>query len=200
MSAMLHDDDLVLVFDATQEARHAAVLRLNEMAKAMVERSRANAAGQPADEDGVVPGPGRLRVVLGFEREDKSSKQRRFLHGVVFPQIAEQVTLPDGTRYAAPVWKEFFRSRFLPDVWVSRKAIRWDPKLCALVQAKRATPQRVRISTEDLSVKQYSQHIDRVIDTAVTEYGVTFDFDAAEREEVRYVKPARRKAAEKVSA
>lgn len=196
----MHDDDLVVFFDATQEARHAAVLRLNEMAKAMVERSRANAAGQPADEDGVVPGPGRLRMTLGFEREDKSSKQRRFLHGAVFPQISEQVTLPDGTRYAAPVWKEFFRARFLPDTWVSRKAIRWDPKLCALVQAKRATPQRVRTSTEDLSVKQYSQHIDRVIDTATLEYGVVFDFDLAQREEVRYVKPTRRKAREEAAA
>lgn len=194
--APLHDDDLQVVFDATQEARHAAVLRINEMARAMVERARANAAGQKADEDGVVPGPGRLRVVLGFDRDDKSAKQRRFLHGVVFPQIAEQVVMPDGTRYAAPIWKEFFRARFLGDKFVSRKAMRWDKKLCALVQAKRATPHRDRISTEDLSVKQYSQHIDRVIDAATLEHGVVFDFVATEREEVRYVRPTRTKQPE----
>jgi hypothetical protein len=35
----MHDDDLQVFFDATQEARHAAVLRVNEMAKAMVERA-----------------------------------------------------------------------------------------------------------------------------------------------------------------
>ena len=192
MTRLLHDDDIVLVFDATQEARHAAVLRLNEMAKAMVERARANAAGQKPDENGEVPGPDRLRVALGFDRDDKSAKQRRFLHGVVLTQIAEQVVLPDGARYAMPVWKEFWRARFLPDTWESRKSMRWDAKLCRLVQAKRATPHRVRISTEDLSVKQYSEHIDKVIDAAALEYGVVFDFVAAEREAVRYTRPAKR--------
>lgn len=190
--ALLHEDDIVLSFDATQEARHAAVLRMNEMARAMVERAQAKAAGQKPDEDGEVPGPGRLRMVLGFERDDKSAKQRRFLHGVVLMQIAEQVVLPDGARYAMPVWKEFFRARFLPDTWESRKAMRWDAKRCEMVQAKRATPHRVRISTEDLSVRQYSEYIDKVIDTAVSEYGVVFDFVAAEREAVRYTKPMRK--------
>ena len=33
----MNDTDLVLFFEPTQEARHAAVLRINEMAKAMVE-------------------------------------------------------------------------------------------------------------------------------------------------------------------
>lgn len=192
MNRLLHDDDIVLVFDATQEARHAAVLRLNEMARAMVERARANVAGQKPDEDGEIPGPGRMRIVLGFDRDDKSAKQRRFLHGVVLLQIADQVVLPDGARYAMPVWKEFFRARFLPDTWESRKAMRWDAKKCAMVQAKRATPHRVRISTEDLSVRQYSDYIDKVIDTAVSEYGAVFDFVVAEREAVRYTRPARK--------
>ena len=57
MNRPTHDDDLVLTFDATQEARHAAVLRLNEMARAMVERAKANAAGQQ---------PEPLRLLLSF--------------------------------------------------------------------------------------------------------------------------------------
>lgn len=176
-----HEDDIVLIFDATQDARHGAMLRLNEMARAMVERSRANAAGQQPDEDGVVPGPGRLRLVLGFDREDKSAKQRKFLHGPVLGQIAEQVRLPDGSRYTAEVWKHYFRKLFVPDRWESYR----------LPGAKRATPHRVRVSTESLSVRQYSALIDAVIAHATSELGVVFDLDPAERESVRYVKPKR---------
>ena len=57
---------------------------------------------------------------------------------------------------------------------------------------KRATPHRERVSTEDLSVKQYSEYIDTVIDTAALEMGVRFVFNAQEREAVRYRKPVRR--------
>lgn len=182
--ALLHDDDIVIVFDATQEARHGTLRRANEIAKAMVELANANAAGQPADEDGVVPGPGRLRLVLGFDRDDMTAKQRRFFHGVVLVQIAEQVRMPDGTRYVGEVWKSYFRKLFVPDKWESYR----------MPGAKRATPHRVRVSTEDLSVRQYSQLIDNVIDHAITEFGVTFDFVVSERESVRYRrKPARLK-------
>lgn len=173
---LMHDDDILLTFDASQEARHAAVLRLNEMARALVERTKANAAGAVADENGEIPGPARLRMVLGIDRDEKSAKQRRFLHGVVFSQIAEQVVMPDGTRYVAAIWKEHFRKLFLPDQWESRR----------MPGAKRATPHRVRISTEDLSLLQYSRLIDSVIDHAVKEWGVTFDFVAEDREAVRH--------------
>ena len=183
--SLIHDDDLVMTFDATQEARHAAVIRLNEMARALVERSRANAAGQKPDEDGEVQGPGRLRIVLGFDREDKSTKQRRFYHGVVLMQISQQAVVC-GVRYAMEVWKEQMRRQFLPDEFVSVR----------MPGAKRATPQRRRVSTESLSVKQYSHLIDQVIAYAVTELGVVFDFDAEEREAVRYVSPSKVKARE----
>lgn len=182
---LMHEDDLLLVFDATQEARHAAVLRANEMARALVERAKARVAGQQPDDDGVLPEPPRLRLVLGYDRDDKSAKQRRFLHGVVFPQVADQVVMPDGTRFVAAVWKEHFRALLLGHTWESVR----------MPGQKRATPRKVRISTESLSVKQYSEHIDRVIDIAVNEYGVTFDFDAVEREAVRYSRPARKAAA-----
>lgn len=181
-TALLHEDDFVLIVPATQEARHAAILRANEIARATVERSRASAAAAKPDADGALPDPMALRIVIGLDRETLTVKQRRFLHGVVFPQIAEQVTMPDGARFAAPVWKEYFRARFLGFRW---ECVRYPGQ-------KRATPRRVRVSTEDLSVKQYSQHIDKVIDHAVTEYGVRFDFVEGERDAVRYVKPSRR--------
>lgn len=188
--SLIHDDDLVLTFDATQEARHAAVIRINDMARNLVELARSKAAGQPADEDGVVQGPGRLRLVLGFDRDDKSARQRRFYHGVILKQISEQAVVC-GVRYALEVWKEQMRRLFLPDEFVSVR----------MPGAKRATPQRVRVSTESLSVKQYSELIDKVMAYAVADLGVVFDVDAAEREAVRYVKPVRKaRAAEGVAA
>lgn len=196
---LLHEDDLVLSFDATQEARHAALLRANEMAKALVERAKANAAGQKPDpESGEVEGPGRLRIVVGYDREDKSTKQRAFLHAAVFPQIAEQV-LPEGVSFHAKVWKEHYRALYLGDRWVLRKALVVDKATGKLRPAKRATPHRERVSTERLSVKQYSEHIDKVIAHAVTEYGVQFHFIHEEREAVRYVAPPRKKRQEQVA-
>lgn len=134
----------------------------------------------------------RVKITCAEDQDALTVKQRGFLHAAVFPQIAEQVVLADGTRYIDKVWKEYFRARFLPDVWEMRKAIRWDPKTGQTVVAKRATPHRVRQSTEDLGVKAYSEHIDRVIDTAVAEFGVRFEFRPREREEVRYRRPERK--------
>jgi len=111
------------------------------------------------------------------------ARQRGFLHGAVLPQIAEQVYLGDKReRFTAEVWKEFMRRRFIPDKWVMRK----------LPGAKRATPHRERVSSEQLGVKGYSEFIDKIIDTAIVEYGVVFDFVASEREAVRYVAKPRR--------
>ena len=49
------------------------------------------------------------------------------------------------------------------------------------------------MSTEDLSIKQYSEYLDKVIAYAADELGVVFRFLAEEREAVRW-KPAPRKA------
>ena len=52
---------------------------------------------------------------------------------------------------------------------------------------------KVRISTEDLSIRQYSDYIDKVIAYGADELGVVFRFLAEEREAVRW-KPKARKA------
>ena len=188
----MHEDDVELVFEATQESRHTSMVRANDIARALVDRARSKAVLQQPDEDGVVPGPARLRIVVGIDHDDLTTKQRAFLHAAVFPQIAEQYAFPDGARFVAAVWKEHFRARFLGDRWVNKRIPRWDAKLGQMVLPKRATPHRERVSTEDLSVKQYSNHIDRVIDTAVAELGVVFVFNPREREDVRYRKPVRK--------
>lgn len=186
--ALLHDDDVVLYAAPTREALHAAAVQLYDLAKT---RADANDA-EWADADGEIH-QRRYRFVFGEDREDLTVKQRGFLHAAVFPQIAEQVTFPDGTRFSAKTWKEFFRERFLGDRWVSKRALRWNKKEGKAMLAKRATPRKERVSTEDLSIRQYSEYIDRVIDTAVIEYSVVFAFKEGEREAVKY-QPKRRKA------
>ncbi len=156
------------------------------------EEAHASATGFYAHAQALSADEKRVKFSIEEDNDPITLKQRAFLHVAVFPQIAEQHTFPDGTRYTVEIWKEFWRKRFLPDRWVMRKAIKWDAELGVMVQAKRATPVRVRVSTEDLSIKQYSQHIDRVIDHAVAELGVVFRFIAEERDAVRYVAPARK--------
>lgn len=127
-------------------------------------------------------------VALTEWQDDITAKQRGFLHAAVFPQIAEQVRV-NGERFVPEIWKEHFRKLFLGSKWVMQK----------LPGQKRAVPVKVRISTEDLGVKAYSEHIDKVIAHAVSEHSVEFVFRAEEREAVRYVAP-KRKAAKRSAA
>jgi hypothetical protein len=124
-----------------------------------------------------------VELRVGPAHDAIGARQRGFLHAAVLPQIAEQVFVGEKReRFVSDVWKEFFHKRFIPDKWVMRK----------LPGAKRATPHRERVSSEQLGVKRYSEWIDQIIDTAVTEYGVQFEFQASEREGVRYVRKPRK--------
>lgn len=194
-----HDDDLVLVFDATQEARHAALLRANEIARAMVERARSKAASQAADDDGVTAGPGRLRLVLGEDVETITLKQLRFIHGPVLRQISEQVCV-EGQRFVPAIWKKHLKDLFIPDRFDMVRAMVFDTKTGRLRLAKRATPRKRDKSLADLSVKQCSEFIDKVLAHGATEWGVAWDLDPVEREEVRYVRPKRAPKKEAVEA
>ncbi len=119
-----------------------------------------------------------VQLKCGPSDEPISIKQRGFLHAAVLPQIAEQAYVGEKReRFTAEIWKEFFHRRFIPDRWVMKK----------LPGAKRATPHRERVSSEELGVRRYSEFIDRIIDYAVVEHGVVFEFREGEREAVRYV-------------
>lgn len=166
--------DRINVVVRTPEDAHQAVVHGYALAKALLADGK------------------RVHVAIGEDEEPLTVKQRKFFHGPVLTQISEQVRMPDGTRYVAAMWKEYLRQLFLPDRFVSRRVPRWDRELCALVQPKRATPHRERQSTEDLSIKQYSEFIDKVIAHATTELGVEFRFIDFEREEVRWKPPARK--------
>lgn len=166
--------DALTVTVQTKEEAHQAALHGYALAQALI------ADGKP------------VKFHVAEDEDDLTVKQRAFLHAAVFPQIAEQVVFPDGSRYVAKLWKEHFRERFLPDKWELRKSIKWDAEQGRMVQAKRKTPHRVRQSTEDLGKGAYSAYIDLVIDTAVLELGVVFVFKPGEREAVRYVAKPRK--------
>lgn len=139
-----------------------------------------------------------VRVTVGEEVDPMSAKQRRFLHGPLLGQISEQVRV-DGERYTIDVWKEYLRKLFLGqngNRYVMLKAPRFDKKLGRMVKSSRATPHAERISTESLTVKQYSEFIDRCIAHAAVEWRVEFVFDLDERDGVRYRKPVRAKRQE----
>lgn len=186
---LLSEHDVVLYADADPQAIHAAARQLYELAK------QRNAVNHPewTDEDGEIHRR-RWRFVFGEDLEDITVKQRGFLHAAVFPQIADQVRFEDGTRYTAKAWKELYREMFLGDRFVMRKKLVFDKATGTLRPAKKATPHRERVSTEDLNIRQYSEHIDRVIAHATAELGVVFNFDQQEREAVRW-KPKDRKRA-----
>ena len=183
-NALLSDTDRVFYFGPSQEARHSILCQANELARTLVGLAVADSdAGR------------RFRVVVGVDHEDLTVKQRGFLHKAVLPQISEQVWVTEPStgkriRYVVATWKEYFRKMYLGERWETYEVPgKFDTK-GRQVRARR----KVRVSTEHLSIKQYSNYIDQVIDHATLEFGVQFVFIATEREEVIW-KPARRKAA-----
>lgn len=126
----------------------------------------------------------RMRITVAVDDNDVKHGQRKFLHGVVLKQIAEQVRVGEtGERYVIDVWKEYYRKMFLPDTWEVYK----------LPGQKRKTPRRVRQSTEDLGVKAYAEFTERVIAHAETDFGVEFIIDD-EGEKLLRRRPGSRKA------
>ena len=116
-----------------------------------------------------------LEVEVRLHQDAKTDRQRRYYHGVVLKSIAEQAR-PNGQQFPLAVWKEHFRAEFL-----GFKTVTAINPLTG-----RKARRRVRISTEDLSVRSYSNFIDRVSAFGATELGVTFQasFDQWERMQV----------------
>jgi hypothetical protein len=129
-----------------------------------------------------------LRIVIGPDVDALTVKQRGFYHAAVIKQITEQARDEDGRAYDFKVWKEHLRKKFL-----GANGLRWETYRAP--GEKRARPHAVRISTENLSVKQYSELIDKVIAYATTELNVEFVFDHQEREAVRWKRKPRKVAA-----
>lgn len=105
----------------------------------------------------------RLLLTVVDAEDAKSAKQRRYYHGVILKEIAQKAAI-NGQKFPLAIWKEYFRSKHLPD----KRKVYTNP----LTGAK--SKRRVRQSTEDLSVKKYAQLIEMVTAYAVTELNVEF--------------------------
>ena len=95
--------------------------------------------------------------------DNKTDKQRAYFHGVILTEIAKQAKV-NGQRFDFKTWKEYFRKEYLGFKTVTTI----NP------MTGKKSRNRVRVSTEDLGVKAYSNYIDRVTAFAVTELGVEF--------------------------
>lgn len=143
---------------ATQQQAHEAVTLAYTHAKAML------ANGQ------------QVLIECRVDDDPLSIKQRRFLHGVVLRQISEKVFVGEKReRYTLDIWKRYFKERFLGFEWDQIK----------MPGAKRATPRKRWISTESLGVKAYSKFTNEVIDHAVIEFGIEFEFTNEEQHLLR---------------
>jgi len=159
----------------TREQLHEAVMTLYEIGKTVV-----------ADGE-------QMLVSGGQHQEPITVKQRGFLHVAVLPQIAEQVKLPDGSKFVAGIWKEHLKELFIPDKWdMTRIPFVRDRGTGEWKPSKRKVPVKRHKSTEDLNIKEYSEFIDNCINHAAAEWGVVFRFRAEEREAVRYTPPKKK--------
>ncbi len=111
----------------------------------------------------------RMVLVLQDYDEALTVQQRKYLHGYVYTQIAEQAA-PQGLKYPMKVWKEFFREKYLGD----EVQTSIDPMTGATKKDV------VRVSSESLGVKGYNELIEKVTAFAATELGVNFDKTMAE--------------------
>lgn len=159
----------------TREAAHEAIVAGYALAKMLVDDGKA------------------VRVAVGEDEEPKTLKQLRFLHGPVLEQISEQVRV-EGQRFVKDVWKQHLKALFIPDRFDMVRGLVLDTATGKFRLAKRATPRKRDKSLSDLSVKQMSEFIEKVLAYAATEWGVRFELDPREREEARYYPPARKSA------
>lgn len=112
-----------------------------------------------------------LDVEVRLHEDAKTDRQRRYYHGVVLMAISQQAA-PCGVKHGMSIWKEFFRSEFLGHKTVTTI----NP-----ITGKKSR-RRIRVSTEDLGVKGYSQLIERVIAYATAGLHVRIPMTWAEYE------------------
>lgn len=105
----------------------------------------------------------RLAVEIRLADDAKTDQQRKYYHGVILKQIAEQAA-PGGVKHSLQIWKEYFRAEYL-----GFKTTTYTNPLTS-----KKSRRRVRKSTEDLGVKAYAALIERVTAFAVTDLGVQF--------------------------
>ena len=105
----------------------------------------------------------RVTVECRLTEDAKTDAQRRFYHGVILLQIANQANV-NGQKFPLKVWKEWFRDKYL-----GFKTVTFINPMTG-----KKSRRRIRKSTEDLGAKGYNVLIERVSAFAATELGVEF--------------------------
>ena len=95
--------------------------------------------------------------------EKKLDIQRNYYHGIVLKTIAGQAMI-DGKKYSLKSWKEYFRAEYLGE-----EIQGFDNPMTGKYEEK-----VVRISSEDLSIREYAKLIEKVTAFAVTDLDVRF--------------------------
>jgi hypothetical protein len=106
----------------------------------------------------------RISLECRYAEDAKTDQQRRYYHGVILQQIAQQAAV-NGQKFPLAVWKEHFRNEYLG----FRTVTYTNP------MTGKKSRRRVRKSTEDLGVKGYNVLIEKVTAFGATELGVVFD-------------------------
>ena len=106
----------------------------------------------------------RVTLEARLTEDAKTDQQRRYYHGVLLHQIAQQATV-NGQRFDLKTWKEHFRKEYL-----GFKTVTYINPMTG-----KKSRRRLRQSTEDLGVKAYNVLIERVTAFAATDLGVVFD-------------------------
>ena len=106
----------------------------------------------------------RITLECRLTEDAKTDAQRRFYHGVILHQIAQQASV-NGQKFPLAVWKEHFRNEYL-----GYRTVTYTNPMTG-----KKSSRRIRKSTEDLGVKGYNALIERVTAFASTDLGVVFD-------------------------
>lgn len=132
-------------FASTREQAHAAILAANDQAKLLVSLDK------------------RVCIEVREAEDDRSLQQNAYYWGPCLTEISEQAIVC-GQRWTVDAWHELFKRQF----------IGYEVKKIKVAGRKKVTIIRRLKSSTDLSVRQFSDYLDRLQAFASTDLNVRF--------------------------
>ena len=112
----------------------------------------------------------RVRIRCDEAKDVRSLRQNGFLWGHVYSEISHQAVVC-GERWISEAWHELMKRMFLGYRYEVIERMPGQPE----ISDKRQRVRRVLRSTTDLSVKQMSEYLERVLAYGATDLGVKFE-------------------------
>ncbi len=106
----------------------------------------------------------RVRIRCEVAKDTRSLRQNAFLWGHVYHEISHQAKI-NGERWVSEAWHELFKRMFI--------GYRYEMQEVAGVPGRKAV--RILRSTTDLSVREMSEFIEKVLAFGVSDLGVKFE-------------------------